>query len=116
MSKLPDTWASHTIFLDNYPVEFAYQDLIQQLNQGPTLVNFIGHSGPTAWTFNGLFDDDDAASLTNIHPSIVMQWGCWNTYHVFPTYDTLSHRFLLSGPRGAAAVIGAATLTTQASD
>ncbi len=42
---------------------------------------------------------------------MVSQWGCWNTYYVAPTADTLGHEFMLSGNRGAAAVLGASTLT-----
>ena len=46
-------------------------------------------------------------------PSLVIQWGCWNTYHVAPEYDTLAHRLLLAGPQGAAAVVGSSTLTRR---
>ncbi len=47
---------------------------------------------------------------------MVTQWGCWNNYHVTPTYNTLGHKLLLSGDRGAAAVLGAATLTQAPSE
>ena len=54
----------------------------------------------------------DAAALTNAgRPSAVVQWGCWNTYYVDPANNTLAHKFLLSGDRGAAAVMGATTLS-----
>ncbi|MGB5753154.1 MAG: C25 family cysteine peptidase, partial [Thermoanaerobaculia bacterium] len=49
-------------------------------------------------------------------PTVITQWGCWNTYHVMPTYDTLGHRLLLNDGRGAAAVLGAATLTEALSE
>src|SRR5581483_5317372 len=49
-------------------------------------------------------------------PTLSLQWGCWNAYHSVPQYDTLSHYLLLAGPHGAAAVVGASTLTTVASD
>ncbi|MCB0251752.1 MAG: hypothetical protein KDI07_24500, partial [Anaerolineae bacterium] len=56
-------------------------------------------------------------ALTNTdRPTVVTQWGCWNTYHVQPDYNTLGHTLLLSGDRGAAAVLGAATLTRASSD
>ena len=47
---------------------------------------------------------------------MVTQWGCWNNYHVTPSYNTLGHKLLLSGDRGAAAVLGAATLTEAHSE
>ena len=77
----------------------------------------MGHSGSTEWTFSGLFKATDATALTNYgRPTVVTQWGCWNNYYVSPRYSTLSHKLLLSGDRGAAAVLGASTLTTVYSD
>jgi len=49
-------------------------------------------------------------------PAVVTQWGCWNTYYVSPSNQTLGHSFLTSGDRGAAAVLGASTLTTAESE
>ncbi|MCO5199936.1 MAG: C25 family cysteine peptidase, partial [Anaerolineae bacterium] len=49
-------------------------------------------------------------------PTVVTQWGCWNTYHVDPAYNTLAHTFMLNEGGGAAAVLGAATLTQASSD
>ncbi len=47
---------------------------------------------------------------------MVTQWGCWNTYFVTPKYNTLGDKFLLSGEQGAAAVLGAATLSFTESE
>ena len=44
------------------------------------------------------------------------QWGCWNTYYVAPTYNTMGHVLMLNDDRGAAAVLGAGTLTDSSSD
>jgi hypothetical protein len=79
---------------------------------GVGLVMFSGHSGPNVWTFDGLFSSRDALALTNRdHPTTVIQLGCWNTYYVAPTEDTLAHMFMLNGNGGAAAVLGSSTLT-----
>ncbi len=81
------------------------------------LASFVGHSGPDQWTYAGLFDTIDAANLTNQgKPSVVTQWGCWNTYYVDPTSDTLGHALMLSGENGSAAVLGATTLTLATSE
>ena len=82
------------------------------INAGTALTAFVGHSGPSYWTFDGLFTAADAAALTNAgRPTVVTQWGCWNTYYVSPFADSLSHSFMLNGNGGAAAVLGASTLT-----
>ena len=87
------------------------------MNQGVALVSFTGHSGPTSWTFSNLFNTSDAAALTNTgKPFVVVQWGCWNTYYVDPVNNYLVQKFLFSGDRGAAAVLGASTLTDSGSE
>ena len=87
------------------------------MNSGVALVNYIGHSSDSIWTFDPVFDGNDAAALTNFgRPFFVSQFGCWNTYFVSPYYDTLGHIFLLSGDQGAAGVVGGSTLTEVSSD
>lgn len=64
-----------------------------------------------------LLRSSDAATLTNVgKPTVVAQWGCYNTYFVSPSVNTLGPAFLLSGDRGAAAVLGASTLTEARSE
>ncbi len=117
IAQLPVEWSVETAYPDDLGVAGARQVLLEALNRGVALSHFFGHSGPTVWTFDGLFDANDATALLNAgRPSVSIQWGCWNTYYVSPTVDTLAHKLLLSGDRGAAAVLGAATLTEVSSD
>jgi hypothetical protein len=68
------------------------------------------------WTFKGLYSADDAAGLQNQgRPTVVNQWGCWNTYYVDPSENTLAHKFLVKGEQGAAAVLGATTISQDQS-
>ncbi len=90
----------------------ARESVINTLNAGPALTGFFGHSSTTHWTFDGLFSSSDALALTNTEPTVITQWGCWNTYHVSPEFNTLGHAFLAATDSGAAAVLGAATLTS----
>jgi uncharacterized repeat protein (TIGR01451 family) len=105
-------WALERAYIDELGKVDARERLIDGINGGVALTSYFGHSGPTAWSFDNLFNAADAAALENTgRPTVVTQWGCWNTYHVTPSYNTLGHKLLLSGGRGAAAVLGAATLT-----
>lgn len=114
---LPPSWPATRAYVDGLGVAGARQQLLSAFDQGAALVSFTGHSGPTVWSFQGLFSSADAASLGNAGmPALVVQWGCWNTYHVSPQYDTLAHRFLLAGDRGAASVVGSSTLSKTSSD
>jgi hypothetical protein len=110
-------WRVERADVDTLGVNGARQKLIGEINQGVAAAQYFGHSGPSVWSFDWLFSSDDANALTNAgRPSVVFQWGCWNTYYVWPTEDTLGHRLMLSGDRGAAATLGATTLSEYESD
>ena len=117
IAELPAGWTVDRAYVATDGVSAARATLLAKLNEGVALTSFFGHSGPTVWTFQGLFRSSDAPLLTNAgRPTVVTQWGCWNTYYVSPSYNTLGHTFLLSGDRGAAAVLGASTLTESVSE
>lgn len=117
VSRVPLAWPVQRAYMDDLGLAGARAALLEGLAAGPALVSFVGHSGPTVWSFQGLFSNGDADALPhNGNPALVMQLGCWNSYHVAPAYDTLAHRLLLAGPRGAAAVLGSATLSKVSSD
>jgi len=110
-------WSVQRAYIDAIGAASARQKLFHDIDQGVALTSFIGHSGLTHWTFSGVFGADDVAALDNSGaPTVVLQWGCWNTYHVEPHFNTLGHRLLLTPDRGAATVLGSATLleTTSA--
>jgi protocatechuate 3,4-dioxygenase beta subunit len=115
--KLGTGWSVQRAYVDQGGVNTARTKLLNALNNGVALTNFVGHSSATRWTFANLFSATDATFLTNAgRPTVVTQWGCWNTYYTEPTYNTLGHKFLLSGDRGAAAVLGATALTEISSE
>ena len=117
IEKLPGNWSVDRVYLGDTEAHLGRADLLAAWHQGRALVNFVGHSGPTSWSFDGLFRAADADTLGNFYnPSVVIQWGCWNTYHVAPAYNTLAHELLLSGRRGAALVLGSATLADATSE
>ena len=106
------TWQVTNAYLDDMPVADAQTLIEDNINNGVALVNFFGHSSLTSWSPLGLFQASDAALLNNINlPTVVAQWGCWNTYYVAPQYNTMGHQFMMAGEQGAAAVLGASTLT-----
>jgi hypothetical protein len=117
VAQLPAGWSVERAYLDELGVSAARSLLLDAFDDGPALVGYFGHSGPTVWSFSGLFNADDAAGLSNHRqPAVVTQWGCWNTYYASPYADSLAHKLMLSGDQGAAAVLGASTLTETSSD
>ncbi len=117
IALMPAEWQVTRAFLDDLPIDEARDNLIQAINNGVRLTTFVGHSGPSTWTFDGLLTADDVDGLQNGGvPTVVSQWGCWNTYHVQPEYETMAHRFMLGEGSGAAAVMGAAGITKITED
>ena len=117
VDRAPSDWAVERISLDERSVASARPDLLAALSEGPALTSYMGHSGPTIWTFDGLFAANDALGLTNVgSPTLLAQWGCWTTLYTAPSANTLAHRFLVAGEQGAAAVMGATTLTEARSE
>jgi hypothetical protein len=116
-SSVPSGWSVETINLDDLEVASAQTRLLAAMNRGTALVTYTGHSGASNWTFSGLFNKDNAAALTNAgKPFVVVQWGCWNIYHIDPVNNYLVQSLLFSGDKGAVSVLGAATLTDSKSE
>ena len=113
-APLPTGWRTDTLHVDEIGLEPAREVLLAELNSGGALVNYVGHSSYGIWGLNPssgiLLEADEARSLGNSQPHLVTQWGCWNTYFVDPNVETMSNGFLLQDS-GAAAVLGATTLT-----
>ena len=116
-SSLPPSWSQETANLDDLDVGTARAKVIDAMNRGTALITYTGHSEPVSWAAQNLFELRDTSTLTNVgKPFVVVQWGCWNTYYVDPIYTYMVQGFLFSGDRGAAAVLGATTLTDAGSE
>ncbi|HKH43923.1 MAG TPA: SdrD B-like domain-containing protein [Thermoanaerobaculia bacterium] len=110
-------WSVEQVDMDALGVPVARAKVLDALNRGVAFTQYFGHSSYNVWSFSILFASPHAVRLQNAgRPSVVAQWGCWNTYYVHPTVNTLGHALMLSGQQGAAAVLGATALTNSQSD
>lgn len=94
----------------------ANQKVINAINAGVSVAAYIGHSSQQQWSraTPAVFTANDIAGLNNIDkPTIVMQWGCWNTYFVDPDGNNMADLLLVGSQAGAATVLGASTLTSS---
>ena len=97
----------------------AHDKIIAAINAGVSVTAYIGHSSQQQWSraTPPLFTANEIATLTNIDkPTLVTQWGCWNTYFVDPAGNSMGDKFLVGGENGAVTVLGASTLTTSAGE
>ncbi len=111
-AQLSGNWALERADVDAIGVAAARAALFNGWGAGPTLISYVGHSAPGQWTYDPLLTAGDVASLAS-SPMVptVAQWGCWNTYFVSPTANSLGQALLLQGAHGAAAIYGPAALT-----
>ena len=117
LSVLGDDWQVEHADIDVLGLAAARSKVIEGFNQGVAIAQYFGHSSFNIWSFQVLFAGSWVHLLENAgRPAVVAQWGCWNTYYVSPTANTLGHALMLQGEHGAAAVLGAATLTDSGSD
>ncbi len=121
---IPSTWAGsvrndYRAFPDLDGGQAARDKIFAAVNAGVSVTAYIGHSGATQWgrTTPTLLKNTDIASFTNFDkPTLVTQWGCWNTYFVHPEGNRMAETFLNAGLNGAVTVLGASTLTKAASE
>lgn len=111
-AQLPGAWSLTPADVDTLGASAARQLLLQTWRTGLSLVSYVGHSAPGQWTFDPLINVSDVSLLAG-SPAVptVVQWGCWNTYFVSPSANSLGQALLLQGSHGAAAVFGASALT-----
>ena len=115
-SRLGAGWSFRRLYLDETVAINLHPWLLQAINSGAALTNFIGHSGPQAWTLEAVLGVADVKALTNAsRPTVFVQWGCWNNYYVSPRSDALGPALLLAAG-GAAATLGATSLADDASE
>ena len=85
--------------------EAVRAQIVNGINTGPSVVNWMGHGSVGVWTGEGLLRGEDAARLTNGNrlPLFVMM-TCLNGYYQDPSLESLSESLLKAGQGGALAV------------
>lgn len=114
-----DGWDVTRADVDRHGVEDAHARLIGSINSGsrPDALHRslrdtrVGLARPVQNARVRVGTDQQAD-----RPGVVTQFGCWNTYYVGPMDNSMSQSLLDSPTGGAAAVLGAATLTSATND
>jgi hypothetical protein len=109
---LPATVTSQEIFRSQSDDETMHTRIVDSINAGKLLVNYVGHGSVAFWR-GGVFDSDDAATLTNgARLPFFVAMTCLNGYFhdPFPT-DSLAESLLRAEGGGAIAVWTSSGLT-----
>jgi hypothetical protein len=90
----------------------VHAELLADLNQGPLLVNYLGHGSQEIWR-GDIFTSDDAAALTNgLRLPFVVSMTCLNGFFQDPSMDSLVE-VLLKAPQGGAVAVWASSGLTE---
>jgi hypothetical protein len=115
-SALPWGWTQSSVYVDTLGVSAAQAAVIAGFNSGQSLVSYVGHSSPTQWGFEQVLTSAQVPTLAeNANAPLVLQFGCWTTYFVIPTANSMSHALMLTQLRGASGVLGSTVLLDQPS-
>jgi hypothetical protein len=102
---LPENLRVSEVYRDQFPDDVQVKtELLRRLNQGPLLVNYIGHGTLEFWR-GDVFGSDDAEVLTNgLRLPFVIGMTCLNGFFQDVYYETLAESFLKAKNGGAVAV------------
>ncbi len=102
---IPADISVESLNLDTSTVVNLRNAMLADLAEGIDVINYVGHSSPTQWSFENILTTGQVASINAPRPFIASQLGCWNAYYVDPSYDNVS-RAMLASPTAAAAAVG----------
>jgi hypothetical protein len=109
---LPQGVMVSEVYRDQFPDDVQVKnELVRRLNQGPLLVNYVGHGTLEFWR-GDIFGSDDAEALTNgLRLPLVIGMTCLNGFFQDVYYETLAESFLKARDGGAVAVWTSSGLT-----
>ena len=90
------------VYLSRYAsTDAATKDIIDQIDQGASIVNYVGHGAVTNWTGEFLFENSDVALLSNTLWPFGLHMTCLNGFFAHYAYYCLAEEMIRSGDRGA---------------
>jgi len=111
-SLIPGIFATSKIYLSQHTLADTRSLLMNGLNTGAGLLNYIGHSGLDRFAQEGLLMTADVAHMTNAarYP-LVTAFTCAVGQFSIPGYDSMSEALLVKKDAGAVAIWSATGYT-----
>jgi len=119
---IPNSFNRKKIYLSEYPKALsgassgitkpaAKADLIEQINQGSLIINFIGHGNSTLWAHEAIFQQSDNELVQNSgRPAFFIAATCDWALHDDPTRQSQAEELLLAKDKGAIAIFSSSRL------
>lgn len=110
-AKLPASMQVTDIFIDTVGVTDARTDILNSINSGQLLVNYLGHGSEEQWSGSDIFDTTSVSSLTNgSQLPVFLIMDCLNGFFQDVYMQPLGVTLLLAPNGGAVAVLASSGL------
>ena len=114
-AQLPANMQATEIFTSTVGVSAAQQDIINGINSGQLLVNYLGHGSEEQWSGSSIFDTNSVSSLTNASQlPVFLIMDCLNGFFQDAYSQPLGVTLLLAPNGGAVAVLASTGLNQPA--
>lgn len=111
---LPSALQTSQILADGADPSTIHSQIISALNNGALLVDYNGHGAEQQWSFVDLFDDTDAAALTNgSRLPVYLLIDCLNGLFQDVYAQTLAESLILAPNGGGVAVWASSGFTNE---
>ena len=114
-ANLPATMQVTDIFVDTDGTTAAPGDILNAINSGQVLVNYLGHGSEEQWSGSNIFDTTSATSLTNgSQLPVFLIMDCLNGFFQDVYAQPLGVTLMLASNGGAVAVLASSGLNQPA--
>ena len=114
-SELPKTMQVTDVFTDTIGTTAAQQEIINGINSGQLLVNYLGHGSEEQWSGSAIFDVNSLTLLTNSSQlPVFFIMDCLNGFFQDVYAQPLGAELLLAPNGGAVAVLASTGLNQAA--
>jgi hypothetical protein len=89
--------------------------IVEAMDEGASLVSYIGHGGIHLWSEENVFNTSDVESLApQPQQPLLLTMNCLNGYFHFPYFDSLGEKLLKTEGKGAIAAFSPSGLSLNA--
>jgi len=109
--QLPATMQVTDLFVDNVGTAAARGNIVNSINSGQALVNYLGHGSEEQWAGPFIFNEDSVNSLTNSSQlPVFLIMDCLNGFFQDVTAQPLGVSLILAPNGGGVAVLASSGL------
>lgn len=111
-TQIPASIGVEKIFRGDNATQIVHDQIMSSINQGPMLINFMGHGSVEVWTGGPILSTADASNMNNGKGlPLFLMMTCLNGYYQDPARESLAESLLRADAGGAVAVWASSGMT-----